>query len=93
MQMVAYLFETWLQFDDWWFDVRVPLRKPGLTSIPISEDFLSHAYTAWTLARMHAAALCECAIHVQSRTVVQSDSEHFAVQYIVWTLFTKPRRT
>ena len=90
MQMVAYLFETWLQFDDWWFDARVPLRKPGLTSIPISEDFLSHAYTAWQCWPACTRQRFVSALFMFNRAPsYQWDWEHFAVQYIVFDALHK----
>jgi hypothetical protein len=91
MQLVAFLFETWLQFDDWWFDARVPMRKQGLCpTLPTAEGFMSHCYKTWTgwpdvTRRRFVSTL----FMFNRAPSYQWDWEHFAVQYIVFDALYK----
>jgi len=50
MQLVACLHGTWLQFEDWWFDARVPIhcRERLHCTHETAEHFLAHAFQTWT---------------------------------------------
>ena len=49
IHLLGYLHGTWLQFSDWWFDSRVPLKQGHNIHFieSTAEHFLSHAYKEW----------------------------------------------
>jgi hypothetical protein len=86
MQLVAYLFETWLQFEDWWFDSRVPIKDHGLClSKTTAERFLSHSYDRWKQWPVRTQRRFVNILFMFNRAPsYQWDWEHFSAQYMVF---------
>lgn len=97
MHLLAYLFGIRLQFHDWWFDSRVPIRM-GQTnnSYPtkaVAEDFLSHSYRAWQGWTSEEQKLITNILFMHSRAPSYGwDWEQFIIEYMVfdgcWKLAT-----
>lgn len=49
IHVLGYLFGTRLQFHDWWFDGRVPIKSTHNITITdaVIEDFISKSYRTW----------------------------------------------
>jgi hypothetical protein len=86
MQLIAYLFETWLQFDDWWFDARVPMRLPGLgASKTTTELFVSQSFAKWAVWPEMTKRRFVSALFMFNRAPsYEWDWEHFSAQYTVF---------
>lgn len=86
IQIVGYLHETWLQFDDWWFDSRVPLSKMGLSlSLETSEHFLRHAYQTWQNWPDSVRKRFTTTLFMFNRAPsYEWDWEHFVIEYMVF---------
>jgi hypothetical protein len=89
IHLLAYLFGIRLQFHDWWFDSRVPIRMDQTHNIHPSkataEDFLSHCYRVWQGWRTEEQKLMTNVIFMHSRApLYEWDWERFAVEYMVF---------
>lgn len=88
MHLLAYLFGIRLQFHDWWFDSRVPIRL-GLThnihpNKATAEDFLSHCYRVWQGWPRQEQMLITNVLYMHSRAPsYEWDWERFAIEYMV----------
>ena len=86
LQIVGFLHGTWLQFEDWWFDSRVPLGKMGLSSSQATnEHFLTHAYKAWQKWPTSVRKRFTTTLFMFNRAPsYEWDWEHFVVEYMVF---------
>ncbi len=101
MHLVAYLFGVRLQFHDWWFDSRVPIRM-GQThntypNKAVVEHFLSHCYRVWESWSAEEQRLVTNVLFMHSRAPsYEWDWERFAIEYMVfdgcWKLAKKKHR-
>lgn len=89
IHLLAYLFGIRLQFYDWWFDSRVPVRM-GQThnSYPnkaTAENFLSHCYRVWQGWPTEEQRLITNVLFMHSRAPSYDwDWERFAIEYMVF---------
>jgi hypothetical protein len=86
IQLMGYLYGTWLQFDDWWFDARVPLG--GMHNIHFAkktaEHFLSHAYVRWQEWSGEVRHRFTNILFMLNRAPSYDwDWEHFLIEYMV----------
>ncbi len=87
IQLLAYLFETRLQFYKWWFDGRVPIkvvRSIGFTKAAL-EDFLSHCYQTWQgWGNEEQKKWITNLLYMHTRAVsYEWDWERFIIEYMV----------
>lgn len=88
MHLLGYLFGIRLQFSDWWFDGRVPIRLQATHAIYISEataqDFLSHSYKIWRAWKEKEQRLLTNALYMHCRApMYRWDWERFTIEYMV----------
>jgi hypothetical protein len=88
MHLLAYLFGVRLQFHDWWFDSRVPIKLFQTHNTHVRqetlENFLSHAYKTWRNWGPIAQRLTTNLLFMHSRTPsYEWDWERFAMEYMV----------
>lgn len=89
IHLLAYLFGIRLQFHDWWFDSRVPIRMGQTHNIHFYtatvEDFLSHCYTTWQGWSSEEQKLITNVLFMHSRAPsYEWDWERFAIEYMVF---------
>ncbi|MBI3661146.1 hypothetical protein HY230_11845 [Candidatus Acetothermia bacterium] len=92
IHLLAYLFETRLQFHDWWFDGRIPIqsREFNFISFPknkreVIEDFLSHSYKVWQTWPPEDQELITNLLYMHSRVpAYEWDWEQFTIEYMVF---------
>lgn len=89
LQLIAYLYETCLQFDNWWFEARVPIRQHPLSVIRRNtEHFLSHAYDNWVQWPNVTRNRFVTTLFMFNRAPSYCwDWEHFTAQYMVFDSF------
>ena len=49
IHLAAYLFDTWVQFENWWFSARVPVtggHAPAVSDSTV-QHFVAHCYDTW----------------------------------------------
>jgi len=86
IQLIAYLRGTWLQFEDWFFDARVPLdgKHNICHASKTAEHFISHAYQEWQKWPENAKPRFVTTLWMLNRAPsYQWDWEHFVVEYMV----------
>ena len=88
IHLLAYLFGMRLQFHDWWFDSRVPIRMGQTHNIhpnkATAEDFLSHCYRVWQGWLPNEQKLITNVLFMHSRAPsYEWDWERFAIEYMV----------
>lgn len=88
VHLLGYLFGIRLQFSDWWFDGRVPVRLRATHAIYISEgtvqDFLSHSYKIWRAWGEKERRLLTNALYMHCRApMYEWDWERFTIEYMV----------
>jgi hypothetical protein len=89
MHLLAYLFGIRLQFHDWWFDSRIPMRLALNHNVhPDKEtagDFLSHCYDAWQAWPAEDQKLITNLLSMHSRApAYEWDWERFTIEYMVF---------
>lgn len=89
IHLLAYLFGIRLQFHDWWFDSRVPIRMGQTHNIHFYtatvEDFLSHCYATWQGWSSEEQKLITNVLFMHSRAPsYEWDWERFAIEYMVF---------
>lgn len=86
IHLLGYLFGTRLQFWDWWFDGRVPIRSThniGFTEAT-AKDFLSHCCRAWRSWIAQEQRLVTNVLYMHCRAPsYEWDWERFAIEYMV----------
>jgi hypothetical protein len=87
IHLLAYLFGVRLQFYDWWFDGRVPIKSTH--NIHISEkgieNFVSHCYQTWKTWPEDAKTLITNILYMHSRSPsYEWDWEQFMIEYMVF---------
>jgi hypothetical protein len=95
IHLLAYLFGVRLQFHDWWFDGRIPVKSTHnihLTKKAV-EDFLSHCYRTWQSWPEKEQRLITNILYMHSRSPsYEWDWERFMIEYTVldgcWNLST-----
>ncbi len=97
LHLLAYLFGIRLQFHDWWFDSRVPIRMAQTHNIHFTkataDNFLSHCYQVWRGWPEKDQKLITNLLFMHSRaTSYEWDWEQFTIEYMVldccWRLGT-----
>ncbi len=88
IHLLAYLFGVRLQFHDWRFDSRVPIRMAQTHNIHFTnataEDFLSHCYRAWQGWSNQEQLLITNVLFMHSRAPsYEWDWERFVIEYMV----------
>ena len=84
IHLLAYLFGTRLQFHDWWFDGRVPIRLTDNFTKATAENFLSHCYRTWLGWTKKQQWLITNLLYMHSRTpLYEWDWERFIIEYMV----------
>jgi hypothetical protein len=86
IHLVGYLHGTCVQFEDWWFDARVPLgEKHNIHFVrKTAEHFLSHAYTTWRQWPQPVRRRFTNILFMLNRAPsYESDWEHFLSEYMV----------
>lgn len=88
IHLLAYLFGIRLQFHDWWFDSRVPIRMYQTHNIHVRpatvEDFLSHSYKTWRNWGPTEQMLMTNVLFMHSRAPsYEWDWERFTIEYMV----------
>ena len=88
IHLLAYLFGIRLQFHDWWFDSRVPIRMFQTHNIHVRqstvEDFLSHSYKTWQKWGPSEQMLMTNVLFMHSRAPsYEWDWERFTIEYMV----------
>lgn len=86
IHLLGYLFGTRLQFWDWWFDGRVPIRSTHNISFTeaTAEDFLSHCCQTWRGWTKTERRLLTNALYMHCRApMYEWDWERFAIEYMV----------
>ncbi len=89
IQLLAYLFGVRLQFHDWWFDSRLPIREKVRThgisfSEKTIEEFLSHCYKTWNSWREREQKLITNVLFMHNRAPTYGwDWEQFTIEYMV----------
>lgn len=97
IHLLAYLFGIRLQFHDWWFDSRIPIKSTHnvyLTEAVVN-DFISHCYRAWQGWPRQEQMLITNILYMHSRApLYEWDWERFAMEYMVldgcWRLAELP---
>lgn len=92
VHLLAYLFDTRLQFDNWWFDSRVSLgRKEDrifggkVFTHPVLVDFLDHSYCKWKEWKSERQNLMTNLLFMFSRAPsYEWDWERFTIEYMVF---------
>jgi hypothetical protein len=89
LHLLAYLFGIRLQFHDWWFDSRVPIRMGQTHNIhpnkAAAEPFLSHCYRVWESWSTEEQKLITNLLFMHSRAPsYEWDWERFAVEYMLF---------
>ena len=89
LHLLAYLFGVRLQFHDWWFDSRVPIRMGQTHNIypnkATVEHFLSHCYRVWESWSAEEQKLIINLLFMHSRAPsYEWDWERFAIEYMVF---------
>jgi len=87
IQLLAYLFGVRLQFEDWWFDGRVPIRSTHNVHVTkaVVEDFLSHCYQIWQKWPEKNQKLISNLLFMHSRVPsYEWDWERFMIEYMVF---------
>jgi len=97
LHLLGYLFGVRLQFGDWYFDDRIPVRLYSTHNIDVSHatctDFLSHCYDIWRGLRAEDRKLLIniLAMHCRAPSYLW-DWEQFMMEYTVldgcWNLAT-----
>lgn len=86
IHLLAYLFGVRLQFYDWWFDGRIPVKSTHhihLTKKTV-EKFLSHCYQLWKSWAMAEQKLITNILYMHSRVPsYEWDWERFMIEYMV----------
>lgn len=89
LHLLAFLFRTRLQFADWWFDGRIPIRhKRGVGVIILNRvqlgNYLSHAYRVWSNWSDPEQRRFTNILYMFSRTqTYEWDWEEFVIEYMV----------
>lgn len=86
IHLFAYLFQTRLQFDDWWFDGRVPIRRPRSFDLnkDTVQDLMSHSYRTWQGWNARDQRLITNLLYMHSRIPLYAwDWEQFTLEYMV----------
>lgn len=88
IHLLGYLFGTRLQFWDWWFDGRVPVRLQATHNIHFTEatvqDFLSHSYKILRAWAEEERRLLANALYMHCRAPsYEWDWERFTIEYMV----------
>jgi hypothetical protein len=87
MHLAAYLFGVRLQFNDWWFDGRVPIKSTHnihLTPSKANAFFLA-AYGNWKSFKTKYQKLMINLLYMNSRTLsYEWDWEQFTIAYMVF---------
>ncbi len=84
--LLAYLFGVRLQFCDWWFDGRIPVKsthniRPTKKTV---EKFLSHCYQLWKSWPATEQKLITNVLYMHSRAPsYEWDWEQFTIEYMV----------
>ena len=88
IHLLAYLFGIRLQFHDWWFDSRVPVKIFQTHNTYVRqatvEDFLSHSYKTWRNWGPSEKMLITNVLFMHSRAPsYEWDWERFTFEYMV----------
>lgn len=84
IHLLAYLFGTRLQFHDWWFDGRVPIRLTDNFTKATAENFLSHCYQTWLGWTKKQQRLITNLLYMYSRaSLYEWGWERFTIEYMV----------
>lgn len=88
IHLLAYLFGIRLQFHDWWFDSRVPIKIFQTHNTHVRqatvEDFLSHSYKTWRNWGPTEKMLITNVLFMHSRVPsYEWDWERFTFEYMV----------
>lgn len=89
IHLLAYLFGIRLQFHDWWFDSRVPIRMGQTHNVyphkTVAEHFLSQCYKVWENWSAEEQKLIINLLFMHSRApCYEWDWERFAIEYMVF---------
>lgn len=83
---LAYLFGTRLQFCDWWFDSRIPLKSKHHVHLKgeTIEHFMSTCYSTWSTWNDKKRTLMSNLLFMHTKTPsYQWDWERFTIEYMV----------
>ncbi len=89
IQLLAYLFGVRLQFYDWWFDSRLPIKERARTHGLIftentAEEFLSYCYKTWKSWAEKEQKLITNLLFMHTRSLsYEGEWERFTIEYMV----------
>ncbi len=86
INLLGCLFGYRLQFHDWWFDGRVPLKTNNGLSVTKAtvEDFLSHCFSVWKGWDAESKKLITNLLYMFSRSLhYEWEWERFTIDYMV----------
>lgn len=86
IHLLAFLFRTRLQFSDWYFDGRIPIKRgnPHFRSASQTGDYLSIAYKVWSSWPERERKRFTNILYMFSRAdIYRWDWEEFIIQYMV----------
>lgn len=99
INMLGFSLGYRLQFHDWWFDGRVPIKTDNGLSITRDtvEDFLSHCFSVWKEWDAKSKKLITNLLYMFSRSLhYEWEWERFTVDYMVidgiWKLYEKQNK-
>lgn len=87
IHLAAYLYGVRLQFHDWWFDGRIPMKSThhAFIRLDAERDFLSHSFKEWRAWEAPERKLFTNTLYLHSRSPThQWDWERFNVNYTVF---------
>lgn len=87
IHLLAYLFGVRLQFHDWWFDGRVPIKSTHNVHFNERsvENFLSHCFVMWDSWPLEKQKLMTNVLYMHSRSPsYEWDWEQFMIEYMVF---------
>lgn len=87
VNVLAYLFGIRLQFHDWWFDMRVPLKNQNYSYVTKAgaEAFLNCAVSKWKRLSSSQRHLLNNLFYMHARNPsYQWDWERFMMEYLVF---------
>lgn len=86
IHLVGYLHGTWLQFEDWFFDARVPVVQQHNMHVTaaVAENFLSHSFAEWRRWKGPDRTHFTNILFMFNRAAsYEWDLEHFAIEYMI----------
>lgn len=86
MHLLAYLYDTRLQFNRWWFDMRQPINPDRTLSFSksLAEEFMLRCLQTWTSCEPKLQRLAVNLLYMHSRApLYEWDWENFTYEYMV----------